>query len=212
MQSKQIIAILVLIFIAVSVYCYLNSSPKQIEPYQPQLKYATFAAPPPSSNDTLSSSGVSSINFSALQDISSFDLNKNDPNSFDFASLAGITKTANDVQTTQKETDSSTYNDPSLPQQDMSSIYFKDPSDPTNFLYDRNIFTSTRSIASRNPSDFLRGDLEIPVIKRGMFDVTANPSTDLTKGYFASFNDISDEHNLQDVTYNSNSDPFTVIQ
>ncbi len=135
-------------------------------------------------------------------DRSAFDLQKNDPSSFDYASLAGISKNSKSYKQSLKKPDVNLeYNDPSLPTQSMSNRSLRDPSDANTYMFDRNVFANDAKKRGRGQGDTLRGDIPIATIKRGMFDVSANPSEDLQTGYFQNFSDIQETKDLQDVIY-----------
>lgn len=138
------------------------------------------------------------------QDMSAFDLSKNDPYNADFASMAGLQKTFQNARP-KNQNFSTEYVDPSLPTQDMSQRQI-DPTSPDSYMYDRNIFSNPKP-KSKNPADMFRGDLEIVPINRGLFDVSANPKDDLRKGYFAQYQDIEQEKNLQDIIFENQIKP-----
>lgn len=123
-------------------------------------------------------------------------------NHTDFASMAGISTQAKLNQKKQSTAPEYTETSDMLPAQDMNNTMMKDPSDPQNYMYDRPIYAQTKA-KNRNPSDYLRGDLEIATINRGMFDISTDPSNELTKGYFANYQDLEEQTDIQDYIYNN---------
>ena len=119
----------------------------------------------------------------------------------DFSSMVGSSASV-PVLKSAKYMDTLEYTTPKelLPTPDMRQTLMKDPSDPSNFMYDRTLFAPLKK---RNPNeaDRFRGDLDIEPIKTGWFDIATNPSTDLVKGYFGYYNDITEYQDIQDVAY-----------
>lgn len=92
-----------------------------------------------------------------------------------------------------------------LPTPDLRTPLMRDPSDPENFMYTRTL-TATLKTRNINTVDRFRGDLDIQPIKTGWFDIATTPSIDLAKGYFGSFNDISQYTVIQDAVYERERD------
>lgn len=95
-----------------------------------------------------------------------------------------------------------------LPAMDMTQNFARDTSDPTNFMYDRPIQAPSRRRRGNITADFFRGDLYIEPRKSGpdgaWFQVSADPETDLVKGYFSNFTDSSQiqmSHQGRDMIY-----------
>ena len=99
------------------------------------------------------------------------------------------------------------YNTPKelLPVPDMRQTLMRDPSDPTNFMYDRTLFAPLKK-RNLNEADRFRGDLDIPVMKTGWFDIATIPHVDLVKGYFGYYNDIEQYQDIQDMVQESRRD------
>jgi hypothetical protein len=95
-----------------------------------------------------------------------------------------------------------------LPTPDLRTPLMRDPSDPENFMYTRTL-TATLKTRNINTVDRFRGDLDIAPIKTGWFDIATTPSIDLAKGYFGTFNDISQYTILQDAVYERDRDRKT---
>ena len=111
--------------------------------------------------------------------------------SYDFATLGGIEsevdKYSEACNSNKKDAISSfkasqDYTDAEqlLPTPDMRSC-LKNPQDPSNYMYDRTIFSPLKR-RNRNNVDFIRGDLRIPPNKFGWFDVPTIPGVDLFAG------------------------------
>jgi len=75
------------------------------------------------------------------------------------------------------------YTGASLPKPGIENK-FKDPTDPSNFMYDRSIFSNLKRRYGNTQTDFIRGDVYVAPNRFGWFDVPSNPGTDLNPGFF----------------------------
>ena len=79
-----------------------------------------------------------------------------------------------------------------------------DSADPSqNVIYDRQITARLKPVY-RNTPDYIRGDLAIPVLRRGYFDVGISPQLQLNQGALLQMGDISSAVQLQDLMYERN--------
>jgi hypothetical protein len=79
-----------------------------------------------------------------------------------------------------------------------------DNADPAqNVIYDRQITARLKPVY-RNTPDYIRGDLAIPVLRRGYFDVGISPQLQLNQGALLQMGDISSAMQLQDLMYERN--------
>lgn len=99
--------------------------------------------------------------------------------------------------------DTPVYTDPKqlLPVADMKKALARDPSDPNTFMYDRYIFAPLKRRYGQVPVDFIRGDLAIPQIRMGYFDVSPVARQDLMAGYFQDYLDISEATSIKDAIW-----------
>ena len=85
-----------------------------------------------------------------------------------------------------------------LPVPDMKKALARDPSDPNTFMYDRYLFAPLKRRYGNVYVDYIRGDLAIPQLRTGWFDVPPVAAQDLSEGYFADYLDIQQSTNIRD--------------
>ncbi len=87
-----------------------------------------------------------------------------------------------------------------LPEPDLTSVLSKNPVDPDVFMYDRTLFAPLKR-RNINNVDFIRGDIPIAMVKRGYFDVAANPNLDLIQSNLFISPDLESKVEMQDLVY-----------
>ena len=85
-----------------------------------------------------------------------------------------------------------------LPVADMKKALARDPSDPNTFMYDRYLFAPLKRRYGNVQVDFIRGDLAIPQLRMGWFDVNPVAAQDLAQGYFADYLDVQQSQSIRD--------------
>ncbi len=122
----------------------------------------------------------------------------------------GLTSSqVNEILVNKFGRNSPAYTDPKLlmPVPDMKKALARDPSDPGTFMYDRYLFAPLKRRYGNVNVDFIRGDLAIPQLRTGWFDVPPVAAQDLTQGYFQGFTDVQQSTALKDSIFERGPTP-----